>query len=92
MPRMKVNPEAFKILAKDHAAQFYTDTQAVQTYKSHFILAADGTSLNVPLTEQNLDVYGDTSKHGRRVRPQVGQSCLYDVIKRMFIDMNNEHR
>ena len=86
--RLKLNPEAFKVLAKHHAAQFYTDTQAVQTYKSHLILAADGTSLNVPLTEQNLQVYGDTSEHGSRGRPQAGLSCLYDVINRVFIDMN----
>jgi len=52
--RMKLNPKALKILAKHHAQQFYTDVAAIQTFKSHLILAADGTSLNVPLTEENL--------------------------------------
>jgi len=85
---MKLNPEAFKMLAKHHAEQFYKDPSAVKKYKSHLILAIDGTSLNVPLTEENLATYGNTAKHGGRPRPQIGLSCLFDVLNRTFIDMN----
>lgn len=86
--RMKLNPEALKMLAKHHAEQFYKDSTAVKTYKSHLILAIDGTSLNVPLTEENLATYGNTAKHGGRPRPQIGLSCLFDVLNRTFIDMS----
>ena len=86
--RMKLNPEAFKMLAQHHAYQFYNDPSAVQYYKEHLILAEDGTSLNVPLTEENLNIYGDVSKNGARGRPQIGISCLFDVLNRVIIDMN----
>ena len=76
------------MLAKHHAEQFYNDPAAVKTCKSHLILAIDGTSLNAPLTEENLTVYGNTAKHGGRPRPQIGLSCLFDVLNRAIIDMN----
>ena len=47
----------------------------------------DGSSCNVPLTETNVNTYGNTSKRGGKERPQIGISCLYDVINRMIIDM-----
>ena len=47
----------------------------------------DGSSCNVPLTETNVSTYGNTSKKGGKERPQIGISCLYDVINRMIIDM-----
>lgn len=86
--RMKLNPEAFKLLAIHHAASFYKDSSAVKYWKDYLILAIDGTTLNVPLTEENIYQYGDTAKHGRRGRPQIGLSCLFDVKNRVLIDTN----
>lgn len=86
--RFKLNPQVFKTLAIYHAKQFYLDRESVKLWKGHLILAVDGTSLNVPLTRKNVDTYGNASKHGQKERPQIGLSCLYDVINRMIIDMN----
>lgn len=86
--RMKLNPLAFKILALHHAQTFYQDPESIKGWKGYLILAVDGTSLNVPLTAENVQTYGDTAKHGRRERPQIGLSCLFDVKNRMLIDMN----
>lgn len=86
--RMKLNPHAFKILAIHHAQSFYKDPESIKSWKDYLILAVDGTSLNVPLTIENVQTYGDTAKHGRRARPQIGLSCLFDVKNRMLIDMS----
>jgi len=86
--RMKLNPEAIKMLARHHAEQFYKDPSAVKTWKSHLILAVDGTTLNIPLTEENLARYGNSAKHGGRARPQIGLSSLIDVLNQVIIDMN----
>jgi len=85
--RMKLNPEAFKLLSIHHAASFYRDTSAIKSWKGYLILAVDSTTLNIPLTEENIHQYGNTAKHDRRGRPQIGLSCLFDVKNRVLIDM-----
>lgn len=59
----------------------------MKTWNKYIILAVDGSSCNVPLTDTNVNTYGNTSKRGGKERPQIGISCLYDVINRMIIDM-----
>ena len=36
----------------------------------------------------SIKVFGDTAKHDGRGRPQIGLSCLFDVLNRVFIDVN----
>lgn len=50
-------------------------------------LAVDDTSLNVPLTIENVQTYGDTAKYGRRARLRwVLPVCLMLIdIKKVFM-------
>lgn len=86
--RMKLNPEAFLELLRFHAKNYYDDKQSVLKWKKYLILAVDGSSCNVPLTRENVAAYGDTAKHGGKERPQIGISCLFDVMNRMVIDLH----
>lgn len=86
--RMKLNPKAFLELMRFHTSNFYKDTTSVTKWKDYIVLATDGSSCNVPLTKENVTIYGNTSKHGRKERPQIGISCLFDVVNRMVIDIN----
>jgi hypothetical protein len=83
---MKLNPEAFLWLARFHAKNYYDDPDSVRLRKSRVVLAAAGSGFNVPLTPENLAVYGDTPKRGGKGRPQMGFSCLFDVVNRMIVD------
>ena len=85
--RQKLNPIAFLELMRFHSKNFYKDKDSVKKWNKYIILAVDGSSCNVPLTETNVSTYGNTSKKGGKERPQIGISCLYDVINRMIIDM-----
>ena len=85
--RMKLNPDAFKMMAQYHAEQFYKDYTAVRTYRSYLVLACDGTSLNIPTTAENLAKYGNATYKGTRACAQIGLSCLFDVQNRVLIDM-----
>lgn len=87
--RLKLNPEAFLELMRFHAKNFYDDPHSVKKWKNKYIvLATDGSSCNVPLTRENVETYGNTSKRGGKERPQIGISSLFDVVNRMIIDMN----
>lgn len=56
--RLKLNPVAFLGLARHHAENFYKDTPMVKKKNGYLVLAADGSAMNIPTTEENLTTYG----------------------------------
>ena len=84
--RLKLNPEAFKWLNRNHCENYYQEHATVKRFKGHLLLAGDGSGINVPTTDENLARYGDSKTHGDRSQAQLGLSCLYDVLNRMILD------
>jgi hypothetical protein len=84
--RLKLNPVAFLDLARHHAENFYKDTKSVRKKNGYLILAIDGSILNIPTSEKNLITYGNASNKNMKPHAQLGISCLYDTINRMFVD------
>jgi len=84
--RLKLNPAAFLELARYHTKNFYQDTEMVQKKNGYLILAVDGSAINIPTTEENVSVYGNSSRNNVKQQAQLGASCLYDTINKMIID------
>lgn len=84
--RLKLNPFAFLALAKHHAKSFYQDPEMVKKKNNYLILAADGSAINIPTTDENLSVYGNSSRKNVKTQAQLSISCLYDTLNRMLID------
>lgn len=84
--RQKLNPEVFLELSDFHVRNFYQDTTMVQRLKGYLILAVDGSSVNVPNTLQNVELYGNASHKNAKPQAQLGISCLFDVLNKMIID------
>jgi hypothetical protein len=85
--RMKLNPEAFKYLYKEHNKNFYQDLEIEPyTYKGFLILAADGSDINIPTTAETIEKYGNASKRGGKPCAQIGLGCIYDVLNRFILE------
>jgi hypothetical protein len=84
--RLKLNPAAFLELAKYHACNFYRDTEMAKKKNGYLILTVDGSAINIPTTEENVSVYGNSSRNNFKQQAQLGASCLYDTINKMIID------
>jgi len=84
--RLKLNPAAFLELARYHARNFYRDIEMVKKKNGYLILAVDGSAINIPTTEENVSVYGNSSRNNVKQQAQLGASCLYDTINKMIID------
>lgn len=84
--RLKLNPFAFLALARHHAKSFYQDPEMVKKKNNYLILAADGSAINIPTTDENLAVYGNSSRKNVKPQAQLSISCLYDTLNRMIID------
>lgn len=88
--RMKLNPLAFLDLLRFHAKNIYEDNNGVLNWKGYLLLAADGSDVNVPLTKENVQKYGNAAHKGKETkeRPQVGVSAVFDVLNRIILDMS----
>lgn len=53
--RMKLNPEAFSELYHYHNRNFYSEP-GFSTYHGYLVLAADGSDINIPTTEETLEL------------------------------------
>lgn len=85
--RMKLNPEAFKVLYQSHNKNFYQDADVEPyTYKGYLVLAADGSDINIPTTAETVEKYGSASVRGGKPCAQIGLGCIYDVLNRFILD------
>lgn len=85
--RMKLNPEALKLLYQSHNKNFYQDAEVEPyTYKGYLVLAADGSDINIPTTAETVEKYGSASVRGGKPCAQIGLGCIYDVLNRFILD------
>ena len=83
--RMKLNPDAFLDLYKYHNKNFYSEC-GFSTFHGYVVLAADGSSINIPTTQETLKLYGTASRKHTKPQAQIGLACIYDVMNRMILE------
>lgn len=83
--RMKLNPDAIMELCRYHNKGLYEDG-GMKTLNGYYILAADGSGVNVPTTRETLDAYGTSSRKGTKPQASLGISCLYDVLNHTILE------
>lgn len=83
--RMKLNPEAFQDLYHFHNCNFYSDP-GYETFKGYLILAADGSDITIPTTNETLAMYGTASRKNTKPQAQIGLGCIYDVMNRLILE------
>jgi hypothetical protein len=82
--RKKLNPLAFLDLCQYHNRGLYDDGE-MKSYKGYLLLAADGSNVNVPTTEETLEIYGTSLRKGAKPQASLGLSCLYDCINKTIL-------
>ena len=83
--RMKLNPDAFLELYKYHNRNFYSQP-GFSTFHGYVVLAADGSDINIPTTEETLRIYGSASRKNTKPQAQIGLACIYDVMNHMILE------
>lgn len=85
--RMKLNPEAIKFLYQHHNQNYYQDPEETpRLYSGYLMLAADGSGINIPTTEETLELFGAAGRNDAKLQAQIGLGCLHDVLNRFILD------
>lgn len=86
--RKKIKPKMFSDLSKIIADDFYQDNdENIKLYKGHRVLGIDGSTLNLPITDDTIKTYGfcnNQTKTDDMVQGRV--SILYDVLNEIVLD------
>jgi len=88
--RQKLNPQVFKILSRNYLRRFYSGQEA-QQWRGYLVMAVDGSRAEVPNSEENRRVYGESiNKYGKAVA-RANISALHDVLNRFILDVGIHH-
>lgn len=86
--RKKIKPDLFFDLNNLIASDYYIDNdEKVKLYKGHRVLSVDGSSINLPLTEELINIYGTFNNQKQTDDVIVARvSVLYDVLNELVLD------
>jgi len=82
--RKKLSPLAFLDMCQYRNRRLY-DAGEMKSYKGYLLLAADGSSINIPTTNETLELYGNASHKDKKPQASLGLSCLYDCINKTIL-------
>lgn len=89
--RQKLNPAAIAQLYKDYNRDVYK-AETMPTYKGYMFLASNGSSINIPTSEENIKKYGTSSRKGAKSQASLGLSTLHDVFGRVIVTTSCNRR
>jgi len=86
--RKKIKPDLFFDLNNLIAKDYYLDNdEKVKLYKGLRVLSVDGSTINLPLTEQLKTIYGTFNNQKKTDDVVVARvSVLYDVLNELVLD------
>ena len=84
--RQNISPEAFNELCRLFVEKFYSLKKNLNTWNGFNILAIDGTSLQVPDTEECGKYFGLSSNQNKTRTTVATASALYDVLNDIIVD------
>lgn len=86
--RKKIKPEMFSDLSRIIATDFYQDNdENIKLYKGHRVLSIDGSTINLPLTDEIKKIYGLFNNQTKTDDVVIGRvSILYDVLNEIVLD------
>lgn len=84
--RQNISPEAFNELCRLFVEKFYSLKKNLTTWNGFNILAVDGTSLQVPDTEECGEYFGLSNNQNNTRTAIATASALYDVLNDIIVD------
>ena len=84
--RRGISPEAFAELCRISAQKFYETSDSLRRWHGYPVMAIDGTLLQLPQTERNMDVFGRAKNQSGTPRAEASASALFDVLNDLIAD------
>jgi hypothetical protein len=80
----------FRLLNREYPRHFYGGTE-VKAWRGMAALAADGSRVETPNSEENRRIYGESENKCGKAAARTNFSGLYDGYNRFFLDIGVRH-
>jgi len=87
--RVQLKPEAFIDLNNIIVEEFYVDN-TFNLWKGHRLCAIDGSTVNLPYSEDIVETFGTIENKSRLTLPSARISSFYDVLNDIILDSQIE--
>ena len=88
--RQNLNPEVFKLLNQNYLKRFYNGQEA-EGWLGYLVMAVDGSRAEIPNSEENRQVYGESINQCDKSVARANISVLHDVFNRFILDIGIHH-
>jgi hypothetical protein len=88
--RQNLNPEVFRILNMNYLKRFYSSDD-VRHWHGYLVMAVDGSRAEIPNSEENRHVYGESINGRDKSVARVNISVLHDVFNGFILDNEIQH-
>lgn len=86
--RQGISHEAFLELFRLSVKQFYSMASDLHTWNGFHIYAVDGSTIQIPESEENYKVFGGNPNKTEKISPLASVSVLYDVMNDIMVDVS----
>lgn len=86
--RQGISHEAFLELFRLSVEQFYALSSDLHTWNDFHIYAIDGSTIQIPESAENYDVFGRNPNKTGIISPLASVSVLYDVLNDIIVDVS----
>ena len=86
--RQGISHEAFLELFRLSVKQFYSRPANLRTWNNFHIYAVDGSTIQIPESKENYEVFGGNPNKTEIVSPLASVSVLYDVMNDILVDVS----
>ena len=68
--------------------QFYSLSSDLHTWNSFHVYAIDGSTIQIPESKENYEVFGSNPNKAEKISPLASVSVLYDVMNDILVDVS----
>ncbi len=86
--RQGISHKAFLELFRLSVEQFYSRSANLHTWNGFHIYAVDGSTIQIPESEENYMVFGGNPNKTGKISPLASTSVLYDVMNNILVDVS----
>lgn len=86
--RQGISYNTFLELFRISVEQFYCQSPDLQTWNGFHIYAVDGSTIQIPESHENYEVFGGNPNKTEKVSPLASVSVLYDIINDILVDVS----
>lgn len=86
--RQGISHEAFLELFRLSVKHFYSQTSDLPTWNDFHIYAVDGSTIQIPESKENYEVFGGNPNRTEKISPLASVSVLYDLLNDILVDVS----